>query len=47
MLNIRKLQFLTVTILAFATLSLSACNTVDGAGRDIEKAGEAVQDSAR
>lgn len=28
-------------------LSLSACNTIDGVGRDIEKAGEAVQKSTK
>ena len=35
--------------LAFASsliLVLAACNTVDGAGRDVESAGEAIQDSA-
>lgn len=32
--------------LAVTGLGLSACNTVEGAGRDIENAGEAVQDSA-
>ncbi len=29
-----------------STVALCACNTVEGAGRDIENAGEAVQDSA-
>lgn len=33
-------------ILAVAGLGLSACNTVEGAGRDIEAAGETVQDAA-
>lgn len=28
-------------------LSLSACNTIDGVGKDIEKAGEAVQKSTK
>ncbi|MFT7228209.1 MAG: entericidin B [Methylophilaceae bacterium] len=27
--------------------SLSACNTIDGMGKDIEKAGKAVQKSTR
>lgn len=26
---------------------LSACNTIDGVGKDLEKAGEAVQKSAK
>jgi entericidin B len=33
-------------LLAVASLGLSACNTVEGAGRDIENAGEGVQDAA-
>lgn len=28
-------------------LSLSACNTIDGVGKDLEKAGEAVQKSTK
>ncbi len=37
-----------LTLAAFGALagSLSACETVGGAGRDIENAGEAVQDAA-
>lgn len=38
-----------LTILATLALTgavLTACNTVDGAGRDIENAGETVQDAA-
>jgi predicted small secreted protein len=27
--------------------SLSACNTVDGIGKDLEKGGEAIQKSAK
>lgn len=33
-------------VLAGLGLSLAACNTVEGAGKDIEKAGEAIQDAA-
>lgn len=35
-------------LLSFALISitLSACETMDGAGRDIEKAGESVQKAA-
>ena len=29
-----------------ALVSLSACNTIHGAGQDIEKGGEKVQDAA-
>ncbi|MCE7973306.1 MAG: entericidin, EcnA/B family [Leptolyngbya sp. PLA1] len=33
----------TVVIAVLAAASLSACNTVKGAGKDLEKAGEALQ----
>ena len=33
-------------LVALAALSAAACNTVEGAGEDIESAGEAVQDAA-
>lgn len=32
--------------LMLATTTLAGCNTVRGAGKDIEKAGEVVQDAA-
>lgn len=32
--------------LAIVFLGLSACNTMEGAGRDIESAGESIQDAA-
>lgn len=41
--NARILTLLSLVMLGF---SLGACNTVDGAGQDIEDAGEAVQDAA-
>ncbi len=33
-------------LLAAVSLGLAACNTVQGAGEDLENAGEAVQDAA-
>nr|WP_019960857.1 entericidin A/B family lipoprotein [Woodsholea maritima] len=33
-----------ISVFAFA---LTACNTIEGAGRDIEHAGDAIEDSAR
>jgi entericidin B len=33
-------------LLAVAIPAISACNTVKGAGKDIEKGGEAIQDGA-
>ncbi len=41
--NIKKLTILMLVVSAFG---LSACNTIHGAGHDIESAGEAVQDAA-
>jgi predicted small secreted protein len=35
----------TFLILAFA-VTLSACNTMAGAGKDIQKGGEKIEDSA-
>ena len=34
-------------IAATNVLLLAGCNTVDGAGKDIEKAGEGIQDAAK
>lgn len=36
----------TLLSLALLSLGLGACETMEGAGRDIEKAGESVQDAA-
>lgn len=47
MLNaVNNKNLLTLAVLIAGALSLTACNTVDGAGQDIENAGEAVQDAA-
>lgn len=32
---------------AALAVSLSACNTVEGAGKDIKKAGETIEDAAK
>lgn len=34
-------------IVLFAVTLLSACNTMEGAGKDIERAGDKLEDSAR
>lgn len=39
-------KILTVMMVLGLGASVSACNTVDGAGQDIENAGESVQDAA-
>ena len=41
-----KALILTILLATVAGLALSACETVGGAGRDIENAGETVQDAA-
>lgn len=37
---------LIIASLAFAALSVSACNTVEGVGKDIKSAGKAIEKSA-
>ena len=39
-------KFVIVAALA-ASFALSACNTVEGAGKDMQSAGNAVEDTAR
>ncbi|ESZ89351.1 entericidin A/B family lipoprotein [Congregibacter litoralis] len=38
---------LRIVITCAAITGLSACNTVEGVGEDVERAGEAVQDATR
>lgn len=42
----RKLVLLLATLM-FGFVSLTACNTMQGAGRDIEKVGTKVQEEAQ
>lgn len=49
----RKPQFLSarglfslLSVLALLTLPLTACNTLEGAGEDIERGGEEIQEAA-
>ena len=46
---IRKIisPLLVAIFLATAFGALSGCNTVEGAGRDIEQGGKAIKDEAR
>ena len=37
----------TLTALITAALLLSACNTVQGIGQDLKKAGEKIEDAAK
>lgn len=36
-----------VLVVAAASLMAAACNTIEGAGKDVKAAGEAVADTAR
>lgn len=40
-----KLVLLLATLI-FGSVSLTACNTMQGAGRDVEKAGQKLQEEA-
>ena len=39
-------KLLIVVVLLGVVLSVTSCNTMSGAGKDIEDAGKAVQDAA-
>ena len=40
-------RILAMLMLAGVLSALTACNTIDGLGKDIERAGEATSDTAR
>ena len=40
-------QILLIIAAALAVVSLGACNTVQGIGKDIEKGGEAIQKATK
>jgi entericidin B len=40
-------KLIVALVAAFAMLSLNACNTVQGVGKDIEKGGEAIQKAVK
>jgi len=41
----RTILFVIATLLS--TLALTACNTMQGLGKDVQKAGEVVEDAAK
>ena len=41
----KKIVFIVVAIIS--AISLSACNTVQGAGKDISKGGQAIENAAK
>jgi entericidin A len=40
------MRCLIVAVFTSMAITLSACNTVEGAGKDTERAGEKIQDAA-
>jgi predicted small secreted protein len=40
-------RFLSLVLLALAALSATGCNTVAGVGKDIQKAGDTIEDAAK
>lgn len=45
-MRVNILRILVLVLAGLSATSVVACNTVDGAGKDIENAGEVVQDAA-
>lgn len=41
------IAFISLLVLAGASTFLSACNTVEGAGKDVSKAGGAITEEAK
>lgn len=41
-----RLRIIAAVAVLFGVIAISGCNTVKGAGKDIEKAGDKIQDSA-
>lgn len=42
-----KIKAMIVMLLAMASVAFTGCNTISGAGKDIERGGEKVQDAAK
>lgn len=40
-------KFITIMTVLIVTLGFSACNTMKGVGKDVERGGEKVQDAAQ
>lgn len=38
---------IVVAVIAVATLMLAGCNTIAGAGKDIERGGQVIRDTAK
>lgn len=42
----RRLMSMLFAVLGVGCLALASCNTVEGAGKDVQAAGEAIEDAA-
>ena len=42
-----KRMFALLMLVMFSAMTLTACNTIAGAGKDVQKAGEKVEDKAQ
>ncbi len=40
------MRFIIALLLTVSCLTLGACNTMEGAGRDVQRAGEEIEDAA-
>jgi predicted small secreted protein len=43
----QKMRAIMLALIGFWALSLSACNTVEGAGKDVKAGGQAVENAAK
>lgn len=41
------MKALAIALLGMSVLTLSACNTVEGAGKDVKATGQAVENAAK
>lgn len=41
------LKWAGISIVTMAAMTTTACNTIQGAGQDIESTGEAIEDAAK
>jgi predicted small secreted protein len=46
MVNKFLASFLAIAILAGLSVAMTGCNTVEGAGKDIQQGGKAIKDEA-
>ncbi len=45
-MNSYKRALIAIVLIGFSAGSLTGCNTVEGAGKDVKKAGEVIEETA-